>query len=297
MPKQSRKKMRSKESKVGRTWKKGSRGAYRAPNSVSVKTAQNNKRSVADQAGVNSKLGLSNDILRPLSKFAQDLNKKLADVQNTPRNLKTNFIDACVNISTCFDSTNLDKFPGLNEAKTQVNNGNNPADQARLCQYLSKLSQEVVYKSAKFMAKRTKLMFTTMKKYFDKQEHPVRASRRSAKRLHTATVRRMPSSSARSSTRRSARSSTRRSAKSTSSGPPSNSPPPVPFLSNSSHPSQGVNLSEFNQPSNNFGFTNLQGNCKVDEKVAEIQKALNECSNVKIRENILEKLMNQNSEN
>ena len=285
MPKQSRKKMRSKESKVGqRAWKKGSRGAYRAPNSVSVKTAQNNKRSVANQAGVNSKLGLSNDILRPLPKFAQDLNKKLSEVSNVPANLKTFFIDGCVNINTCFDSTNIDKFPGLNEAKTRVNNGNNPADQARLCQYLSKLSQEVVYKNAKFMSKRSKLMFATMKKYFDKQERPVRASIRSAKRLHTATVRRMPSSSARSSSRRSARSSTRRSARSNSSGPPSNSPPLPP--SNSSHPSQGVILS---QPSNNFAFTNLHGNCKVDEKVAELKTALSECS-VSKRAEVLRKL-------
>ena len=295
MPKKvSRKKIRSKkESRVGQSgWKKGSRGAYRAPNSVSVKTANNNRAAVANNAGVNTKIGLSDDILRPLPKFAQDLNKKLSEVSNVPTNLKTYFIDGCVNINTCFDSSNLDKFPGLNEANTRVNNGNDPADKARLCQYLSKLSQNVVYKNAKFMAKRSKLMFATMKKYFDKQERPVRASTRSAKRLHTATLRQMPSSSARSSTRRSARSS-----KYTSSGLPSTSPPLPPTSNNSSSSSasylrRGLNL--YNN--NNFILHSqpLVGNCDVESKVKEIQTALNECSNVKFRKSILAKLMAKN---
>jgi hypothetical protein len=295
MPKKgSRKKMRSKkESRVGQSgWKKGSRGAYRAPNSVSVKTANNNRAAVANNAGVNTKIGLSNDILRPLSKFAQDLNKKLSEVSNVPTNLKTFFIDACVNINTCFDSSNLDKFPGLNEANTRVNNGNDPADQARLCQYLSKLSQEVVYKNAKFMAKRSKLMFATMKKYFDKQARPVKATRKSARLLRMSSS----SSSARSSTRRNARSSTLGSAKSTSSGPPSNSPPPPPSSNKSSSSSASSNVRRGLNLYNNFTLNSqpLVGNCNVESKVKEIQKALNECSNVKIRQSILTKLINQN---
>jgi hypothetical protein len=288
MPKKgSKKKMRSKkESRVGQrsTWKKGSRGAYRAPGSVSVKTTNNNRAAVANNAGVNSKIGLSDDILRPLSKFAQDLNKKLAgNFSGKPKNLKKRFIEPC-NGRFCFNSSNLDTFPGLNEANTSVNNGNDPADQARLCQYLSKLSQEVVYKNAKFMLKRSKLMFATMEKYFDKQERPVRASTRSAKRLYTATLRQMPSSSARSST-------------STSSGPRSNSPPsssssqkPSSASSTSSNVRRGVNLiSNFT-----FNSQSLVGNCNVDSKVEEIQTALNECSNVKIRKSILAKLLAKN---
>ena len=118
------------------------------------------------------------------------------------------------------------------------------------------------------MAKRSKLMFSTMKKYFDKQARPVKATRKSQK-LYTATVRRMPSSSARSSTRRSARSSTRRSARSNSSGPPSNSPPTVPFLSNSSHPSQGVILS---QPSNNLVLQTYKVIAKLTKKLQKFKK-------------------------
>ena len=291
MPKKSKMMRSKKESRVGQaSWKKGSRGAYRAPNNLSVKTTRSNKLSVANEIGVNTKIGLSDDILRPLPKFAQDLKKKLNSVSNVPAGLEKMFIVPCDG-RTCFDSTNLNKFPGLNKANTRVNNGSNPADQARLCQYLNKLSQDVVYKNAKFMAKRSNLMLTSMKKYFDKKSPSVR-------RMSSRSARSSARRSARSSARRSARLSTRRSAKSTSSGPPSNSPPSPPFSnkssSTSSHLSRGINLSEFNQPSDNFALNPLVGECNVESKVKEIQKALNECSNVKIKQNVLAKLMNQN---
>ena len=284
MPKKvSRKKMRSKkESRVGQSgWKKGSRGAYRAPGSVSVKTANNNRAAVANQAGVNTKIGLTDDILRPLPKFAQDLQKQInnGNVTDVPRGLENKLLKKCYGrVTECFDSTNLNDFPGLNKSGKSVNDGAHPDDQVKMCEYLMEVAQQV-YSGKKFMNTRVRIMLNTMEKFFKTQEKPTRATTRSAKRMHTATTRRM--SSARSSTRRSARSSTRRSAHSNSSDPPSNSPPPPP--SNNSHPSKGVILS------NNLGFTNLQGNCKVDEKVAELRTALNECS-VANKAEVLKKL-------
>ena len=269
--------------KVGRSMRKGSSGKLRAPNNVSLKTANNNRAEVANNAGVNTKIGLTDDILRPLSKFASDLQKQINDenVTDVPTGLENKFLERCSGGHTvCFDSTNLNDFPGLNKSGKSVNNGTNPDDQVRMCEYLKKVAKQV-YSGKKFMNTRVRIMLTTVEKIFRAQKKPTSATSRSARRLNSARVRRM--SSARSSTRRSARSSTRRSARSNSSGPPSNSPPSVPSSSTSSHPSQGIHLS------NNLGFTNLQGNCKVDEKVEELRAALNECS-VANRAEVLRKL-------
>lgn len=272
--------------KVGRSMRKGSSGKFRAPNNVSLKTENNNRAAVANNAGVNTKIGLTDDILRPLSKFAADLQKQINDkkVTDVPNGLEKKFLEICSGgHAVCFDSANLNDFPGLNKSGKSVNDGTHPDDQVRMCKYLKKVAKQV-YSGKKFMDTRVRIMLNTMEKFFKAQEKPTRATTRSAKRLNSARVRSI--SSARSSTRRSARSSTRRSARSNSSGPPSNLPPPIPSLSTSSHPSQGIN---FNNAASNTDFLNLQGNCKVDEKVEELKVALNECS-VANRAEVLKKL-------
>jgi hypothetical protein len=287
--------MPKKESRVGQSgWKKGTRGKLRAPNN-SLKTNSNNRRAV-ENMGVHTKIGLTNDILRPLSKFATDLNDKIGSGDVTVKQgLEKHFINVCLNGTECFDNTNLYTFPALKGNKV-IKNGLN-SERAALCNHLKQLSS-VVYKGKNFIKRRVNIMFTTMETYFknlpEDWENVMRSpGPRSSTRRTTSTRSYRPKRRL-SSTLTRKRTPTR-SARSNSSGPPSNSPPPPPFKSpprgsnssssTSSRPSKGVNLS-----SNSLNAS-LRGECSISDKIAEIKTALTECSNVGLRKTIIQKVL------
>jgi hypothetical protein len=266
--------MPKKESRVGQSgWKKGTRGKLRAPNN-SLKTNSNNRQAV-ENMGVHTKIGLTNDILRPLSKFATDLNEKIGSGDVTVKQgLEKHFINVCLNGTECFDNTNLYTFPALKGNKV-IKTGLN-SERAALCNHLKQLSS-VVYKGKNFIKRRVNIMFTTMEKYFknlpEDWENVMRSpGPRSSTRRTTSTRSYRPKrrlSERLSSTLTRKRTPTR-SARSNSSGPPSNSPPSPPSVKSSF----GMN----NYSEGSAAVRTLMNECNVSEIVTAITNKLDECT-------------------